>query len=130
MAEEILATGRRKSAVATVRLKTGSGSWKVNGRDLIDYVSGRQLLVNHVIAPFQATETEGKFDVICRAKGGGPSGQAGAMRLALARALVKYDQALRQPLKEAGYLTRDPRVVERKKYGLVKARKRFQYSKR
>ncbi|MBD3217335.1 MAG: 30S ribosomal protein S9 [candidate division Zixibacteria bacterium] len=130
MEEQIIATGRRKTAVATVRLKPGSGKWNVNGRELRDYIRNRQMLIDHIHEAYKVTETEGKFDVFCRTRGGGISGQAGAMRLALARALTKYDSTLRQPLKEAGLLTRDPREVERKKYGMVKARKRFQYSKR
>jgi len=130
MAEPIIATGRRKRAVATVRLYPGNGNWSVNGKSLHEHVRGRQLLVDHVFKPYRVAEMMGKFDVKCRAKGGGISGQAGAMRLALARALVKYDEALRGSLKEAGLLTRDARIVERKKYGMVKARKRFQYSKR
>ena len=87
-------------------------------------------MINHIFTPYRVTDTEGKFDIECSTRGGGISGQAGAMRLALARALIKFDPTLRATLKDAGLLTRDPRVVERKKYGMVKARKRFQYSKR
>ena len=130
MADPIIATGRRKRAVASIRLKPGSGKWTVNGREIIEYLNNRQILVDHVYGPYKLTENLGKFDVFCRTSGGGISGQAGAMRLALARALSKFDEALRKPLKEAGFLTRDARIVERKKYGMVKARKRFQYSKR
>jgi len=130
MADQVIASGRRKCAVATVRIKPGNGKWIVNGQKLREYVHGRQILVDHIFAPYKATETQGKFDVQCSTRGGGISGQAGAMRLALARALSKFDFAYRAPLKDAGLLTRDPRVVERKKYGMVKARKRFQYSKR
>jgi small subunit ribosomal protein S9 len=124
MEEQIIATGRRKAAVATVRIKPGKGKWTVNGKDLKEYV------LEHIFRPYEVTDTKGRFDVFCRTRGGGISGQAGAMRLALARALTKFDASLRQPLKEAGLLTRDAREVERKKYGMVKARKRFQYSKR
>jgi small subunit ribosomal protein S9 len=130
MADQVLASGRRKCAVASVRLKPGSGKWVVNGCDLNDYVNGRKLLINHIFTPYHVTDTEGKFDIECHTRGGGISGQAGAMRLALARALIKFDPTLRGILKDAGLLTRDPRIVERKKYGMVKARKRFQYSKR
>jgi small subunit ribosomal protein S9 len=130
MAEPTLATGRRKRSVASVRLKPGKGMWTVNGRELREYVRGRQMLIDHIFTPYRVTETLGKFDVVCRTSGGGITGQAGAMRLALSRALIKLDETLRQPLKEAGMLTRDARIVERKKYGMVKARKRFQYSKR
>ena len=130
MAEQVLASGRRKCAVASVRLKPGNGKWTVNGRELFEYVNRRKLMVDHIFAPYRVTDTEGKFDIECSTRGGGITGQAGAMRLALARALIKFDPTFRGPLKEAGLLTRDPRVVERKKYGMVKARKRFQYSKR
>jgi len=130
MADQVLASGGRKNAVASVRLKPGSGKWVVNGRQLKEYVNGRMLLINHIYAPYRVTDTEGKFDIECHARGGGISGQAGAMRLALARALIKFDPTLRGTLKDAGFLTRDSRIVERKKYGMVKARKRFQYSKR
>jgi small subunit ribosomal protein S9 len=130
MEEQVIATGRRKAAVATVRIKPGKGKWMVNGQDLNEYIRGRKLLLEHIFRPYEVTDTKGRFDVFCRARGGGITGQAGAMRLALARALTKFDNSFRQPLKEAGLLTRDPRQVERKKYGLVKARKRFQYSKR
>jgi small subunit ribosomal protein S9 len=130
MAEQVLASGRRKCAVASVRLKPGSGKWTVNGRELFEYVNRRKLMIDHIFAPYRVTDTEGKFDIECSTRGGGITGQAGAMRLALARALIKFDPIFRGPLKEAGLLTRDPRIVERKKYGMVKARKRFQYSKR
>lgn len=130
MAEQVLASGRRKCAVASVRLKPGSGKWIVNGRELLEYVNRRKLMIDHIFAPYRVTDTEGKFDIECSTRGGGITGQAGAMRLALARALIKFDPTFRGPLKDAGLLTRDPRIVERKKYGMVKARKRFQYSKR
>ncbi|MCK4857067.1 MAG: 30S ribosomal protein S9 [candidate division Zixibacteria bacterium] len=130
MAEErIHATGRRKVAVATIWLSPGSGKWQVNGRELLPYLT-RQSLVIHATDPFRLTEMERKVDIFCKVRGGGLSGQAGAIRLALARALIKLNPEFRKQLKKAGMLTRDPRMVERKKYGLVKARKRFQFSKR
>jgi small subunit ribosomal protein S9 len=123
------ATGRRKAAVACLRLTPGNPECLINGKEMRTYIE-RQLLANHISMPFDATGTSGKVGFKCRVKGGGKSGQAGAVRLALARALCKMDETLRKPLKEAGYLTRDSRVVERKKYGMPKARKRFQFSKR
>lgn len=123
-------TGRRKEAVARVRLVPGSGKWTVNGRSLEDYFPNRvhQQLVND---PFKALEIEGRFDVIARIGGGGPSGQAGALRLGIARALNEIDRdANRETLKREGFLTRDARAKERKKAGLKKARKAPQYSKR
>jgi small subunit ribosomal protein S9 len=124
------ATGRRKEAIARVRLVPGSGSWKINGRALDEYFPNKvhQQLVND---PFKVTELEGRFDVIARIHGGGTSGQAGALRLGVARALNEIDQDANRPqLKKAGFLTRDPRAKERKKAGLKKARKAPQYSKR
>jgi small subunit ribosomal protein S9 len=124
------ATGRRKEAVARVRLVPGSGQWSVNGRDLDSYFPNKlhQQVVNE---PFAATDLEGRFDVIARIHGGGITGQAGALRLGVARALNAIDvEANRPPLKNAGLLTRDARVIERKKAGLKKARKAPQYSKR
>jgi len=130
MAEErICCTGRRKAAVATVWMSPGTGKWQVNGRDLAPYLT-REALVVHASEPFKITEMTGKVDVFCKTRGGGLSGQAGAIRLALARALIKLNPEFRRSLKAAGMLTRDSRCVERKKYGLVKARKRFQFSKR
>lgn len=127
--ERIHATGRRKAAVASLWLQPGSGKWSVNGRDLMPHLA-RPSLVVHATDPFRVTEMDGKVDITCKVRGGGLSGQAGAIRLALARALVKLNPDFRKPLKSAGMLTRDPRMVERKKYGQVKARKRFQFSKR
>ncbi|MBV9831222.1 MAG: 30S ribosomal protein S9 [Marmoricola sp.] len=124
------ATGRRKEAVARVRLVPGSGSWNVNGRELDSYFPNKlhQQVVNE---PFVATQLEGRFDVIARIHGGGITGQAGALRLGVARALNAVDaEANRPSLKKAGLLTRDARVIERKKAGLKKARKAPQYSKR
>ncbi|NDB18802.1 MAG: 30S ribosomal protein S9 [Actinobacteria bacterium] len=124
------ATGRRKEAVARVRLVPGTGRWTINGRELAEYFPNKvhQQSVND---PFKALDLEGRFDVIARISGGGVSGQAGALRLGIARALNEMDvEVFRSPLKKAGYLTRDPRAKERKKYGLKKARKAPQYSKR
>jgi len=122
--------GRRKEAVARVRLVPGTGQWKINGRTLDDYFPNKvhQQLVN---SPLKTVEVEGRFDVVARIVGGGPSGQAGALRLGIARALNQIDRDHNRPaLKKAGFLTRDDRVVERKKAGLKKARKAPQYSKR
>ena len=122
-------TGRRKEAVARVRIVPGTGQWTINGRPLEVYLPNKvhQQIVNE---PFVTLGAEGKFDVIARIAGGGTSGQAGALRLGLARALTLVDPENRPPLKKAGFLTRDARVTERKKYGLKKARKAPQYSKR
>jgi len=121
-------TGRRKNAVARVRIVPGTGKVTVNGRDGEEYFGRKQLLEN-AMAPFKVTDTEGEFDVIARLNGGGISGQAGALRHGISRALLQAGE-YRAELKKAGYLTRDPRMVERKKYGLKKARKRPQFSKR
>lgn len=124
-----LGTGRRKNAVARVYLKQGSGSITVNGRELSDYVK-RKTLEMIVNQPFGVIDSKGKFDVVARAAGGGLTGQAGALRHGISRALIQVDEAHRPALKRAGFLTRDPRMVERKKYGRPGARKRFQFSKR
>jgi small subunit ribosomal protein S9 len=121
--------GRRKEAVARVFLMPGSGKITVNGKELDAYV-GRETLVLLVREPLEATETAGKFDVDATADGGGVTGQAGALRLGIARALVKIDERYHPMLKSRGLLTRDPRMKERKKYGLAGSRKRFQFSKR
>jgi small subunit ribosomal protein S9 len=124
------ATGRRKEAIARVRLVPGTGRWTINGRQLDVYFPNKvhQQLVND---PFKILDLEGRYDVIARIGGGGVSGQAGALRLGIARALNEIDvEANRPTLKKAGFLTRDARVTERKKYGLKKARKAPQYSKR
>lgn len=123
------AIGRRKEAVAKVRLVLGDGKRKVNGRSLVNHFP-RERLVRFVEEPFRVTDTAGKFDLHASIRGGGLSGHAGALRLGIARALVKFDDSLRNELKSRGLLTRDPREKERKKYGRVKARKRFQFSKR
>ncbi len=130
MAENVYsATGRRKTASARVQLLPGKGDFTVNGRPLADYLT-RQTLVDHARRPLDATETLGSFNVRCSAQGGGISGQAGAIRLAVSRALCRFNPELRATLRRGGFLMRDPRQVERKKYGQPKARKRFQYSKR
>ena len=121
-------TGRRKEAVARVRLVPGTGKVTVNGRDAAQYF-GRQQLVDNALAPFRVTDTVNHFDVIARLDGGGINGQSGALRLGIARALLDAGD-YRADLKKAGFLTRDSRVVERMKYGLKKARKRPQFSKR
>lgn len=123
------ATGRRKEAAARVWIKSGSGRVNINGREITDYFK-REVLRMIMQQPLEASETQGTFDIVATVRGGGLSGQAGAIRHGVARALVKADEGLRTKLKKFGYLTRDPRKVERKKYGRPKARKRFQYSKR
>jgi small subunit ribosomal protein S9 len=122
-------TGRRKQAIARVRIVPGTGQWKINGRTLEQYFPNKvhQQIVNE---PFVTLSAEGQFDVIARVNGGGVTGQAGALRLGIARALQFADLDNRPALKRAGFLTRDARVKERKKYGLKKARKAPQYSKR
>ena len=126
---QVRATGRRKEAVVRVRLLPGTGQWKLNGRTLDDYFPSKvhQQAVNE---PFVTLEREGQFDVIALLHGGGISGQAGALRLGISRALIEVDEDARPALKKAGFLTRDSRIKERKKYGLKKARKAPQYSKR
>ena len=123
------AVGRRKSSTARVYLTPGTGKWEINGRTLGDYFP-RPSLVQHIQQSFTATDTLGAFDVKAHVDGGGARGQAGAMRLAIARALVEADEMHRTKLRGAGLLTRDPRAVERKKPGRPGARKRFQFSKR
>jgi len=123
------AVGRRKTSVARVYLTPGSGKWSVNGRTLGDYFP-RQSLVLHIQQPFQVTDTLGAFDVKARVTGGGLTGQAGAVRLGIARALTLADETHRRKLRAHSLLTRDPRAVERKKPGRPGARKRFQFSKR
>lgn len=122
-------TGRRKTSVARVWVRPGSGRIVVNRRTFEDYFP-RETLRMIIAQPLQLTNTAGQVDVLVTVKGGGPSGQAGAVRHGLARALVRFDEALRQVLKKAGFITRDPRMRERKKYGQPGARQKFQYSKR
>jgi small subunit ribosomal protein S9 len=126
---QVHSIGRRKEAVCRLYLRPGSGKWDVNGRTLGDYFP-RPTLVSAIQQPFTATDTLGRFDVRAHVTGGGPSGQAGALRLAAARALVLLDEAHRRKLRDLGLLTRDARAVERKKPGRPGARKRFQFSKR
>jgi small subunit ribosomal protein S9 len=123
------ATGRRKDAVARVWLKPGSGKIVVNGRDQEVYFA-RPTLRLVINQPFDVAERREQYDVIATVKGGGLSGQAGAVKHGIAQALTRYEPALRSAVKAAGFLTRDPRVVERKKYGRAKARRSFQFSKR
>ncbi|WP_299821901.1 30S ribosomal protein S9 [uncultured Jannaschia sp.] len=123
------ATGKRKDAVARVWIKPGSGKVTVNGKDINAYFA-RPVLQMILKQPFQITDREGQFDVMATVKGGGLSGQAGAVKHGVSKALQLYEPGLRAPLKAAGFLTRDSRVVERKKYGKAKARKSFQFSKR
>ena len=122
-------TGRRKSSVARVRVYQGTGSITINGRPIDDYF-GLDTLKLIVRQPLALTESEGKFDIVCTVAGGGVTGQAGAIRHGLSRALLKFDPELRPVLKKAGFLTRDPRMKERKKYGLKAARRAPQFSKR
>ncbi len=122
-------TGRRKKSVARVRIYPGTGSVTINGRDIDDYF-GLETLKLIVNQPYEVTDTVGKFDIICTVTGGGISGQAGAIRHGLAKALLAADEGYRPALKKAGFLTRDPRMKERKKYGLKAARRAPQFSKR
>ena len=123
------ATGRRKDAVARVWLKPGSGKIEVNGRDQAVYFA-RPTLRLVINQPFDVADRRGQYDVVVTVKGGGLSGQAGAVKHGIAQALSRFEPALRTTVKQAGFLTRDPRVVERKKYGRAKARRSFQFSKR
>jgi small subunit ribosomal protein S9 len=125
----IKAVGRRKTSIARVFISPGKREWKINGRNLNEYFV-RPTHVQLVEQPLASTEMNGKFKIQVIVSGGGSSGQAGAIRLGLARALVAHDETLRSALRKDGLLTRDPRMVERKKYGRPKARKRFQFSKR
>lgn len=122
-------TGRRKESVARVRLYPGSGAIIINDRDIDDYF-GLETLKLIVRQPLVLTGTTGKFDIVCRVGGGGVTGQAGAIRHGIARGLLQFDEELRQTLKKGGFLTRDPRMKERKKYGLKAARRAPQFSKR
>ena len=122
-------TGRRKNSVARVRVYTGTGKITINDRDIDDYF-GLETLKLIVRQPLAVAEVEGKFDIVVRVNGGGVAGQAGAIRHGLSRALLQYDENLRPVLKKAGFLTRDPRMKERKKYGLKAARRAPQFSKR
>jgi small subunit ribosomal protein S9 len=125
----IISVGRRKNAVARVKLIEGSGKISINNRDLENYFP-IDVLRSEVLKPFSVTDTAGRYDAKITVAGGGPTGQAGAIKMGIARSLVAIDEDLRTNLRNAGLLTRDPRMVERKKYGQKKARKRFQFSKR
>lgn len=129
MAMQFIGTGRRKKSIARVRLIPGTGDIKINGRDLENYFP-YELLVREVKRPLQLVGLETKYDVIVRVQGGGFTGQAGAIRHGIARALVMSDETLKPALKAEGFLTRDSRMKERKKYGLKKARRSPQFSKR
>ncbi len=122
-------TGRRKTSAARVYLRNGTGEITVNGRPL-DVFFGRETARMIVRQPLAVSELEGKFDISASVRGGGTTGQAGAIRHGIARALLEYDESLRKPLRKAGFVTRDARAVERKKVGLRKARRATQYSKR
>ena len=127
--EIYIAVGRRKESIARVRMTPGSGKMVINGSESLDYFK-RETLLMDIMQPLEITENTGNFDFTIRANGGGLSGQAGAVRLGIARVLIQYSEDYRTSLKQAGFLTRDSRETERKKYGLAKARKRFQFSKR
>jgi small subunit ribosomal protein S9 len=128
-AQQFYGTGRRKKSVARVRLLKGNGQITINDRSIDDYF-GLETLKLIVRQPFGITSTDSKYDVLCRVHGGGFTGQAGAIRHGISRALLEVDPEYRQALKKAGFLTRDARMKERKKYGLKKARKASQFSKR
>lgn len=127
--EQHCGTGRRKSSTARVYLRPGKGDFTINGVTMDEYF-GRDTSKMVIRQPLELTETADRFDVIVNVKGGGDTGQSGAIRLGITRALMAYDESLRAPLRQAGFVTRDSRQVERKKIGLHKARKRPQYSKR
>jgi small subunit ribosomal protein S9 len=127
--EQYHGVGRRKTSVARVFLRPGSGTWEVNGRSLAEYFP-RLAHQQHIQEPLVVAQMQGRFDIKVNVGGGGPSGQAGAVRLGIARALLRFDPELRKTLREHGLLTRDAREVERKKPGRPGARKRFQFSKR
>ena len=129
MADKVYATGRRKKSIARVYVSSGTGKVTVNKKDIDEYF-GSNILKMIINAPFEATETVGKYDVTVNVHGGGYTGQAGAIRHGISRALARTDEEYRPILKKAGYLTRDPRMKERKKYGLKAARRAPQFSKR
>lgn len=128
--QEFIAVGRRKTAVARVHLTRGQGSIVINGKSHDDYVSGRHVLITHILKPFLITNLGSLYNANIKASGGGIASQAEAVKLGIARALILIDPTLKGVLGKAGCLVRDPRMKERKKYGQKKARKRFQYSKR
>ena len=126
---DIIATGRRKTSIAQLRMTKGTGTFKVNGKDFTDYFPSLPMQ-NTILRPLEIANSVHGFDLEAKTSGGGINGQAGALRLAISRALLQADEALRGPLREEGLLTRDPRMKERKKSGQPGARKRFQFSKR
>ncbi|HUN66856.1 MAG TPA: 30S ribosomal protein S9 [Bacteroidota bacterium] len=126
---QVTAVGRRKTSVARVILRPGTGVIKINNRPL-EVFFPQEMLRNDVVSPLAVTEMTGKYDIIANVDGGGSTGQAGAVRLGIARALIEVDAELKSKLRSKDLVTRDPRMVERKKYGQKKARKRFQFSKR
>ena len=128
--EVYVAVGRRKGAIARVRMTPGNGKFKINGKDGLLEFFKRETLKMDIEQPLELTENLDKYDFHVRLNGGGLSGQAGALRLGIARALLEFSEDYRKVLRQGGFLTRDPREKERKKYGLAKARKRFQFSKR
>jgi len=128
--EEHIGVGRRKTAVSSVRLRPGKGKIDINGREGLKEYFVSKFQIDEILSPLVKNSAEDSFDIIIRVKGGGIAAQAMATRLGIARALVNKDETLRKPLKDEGYLTRDPRMKERKKYGRKKARKGFQFSKR
>jgi len=130
MEQVLLKTGRRKRATARVKLTKGEGKIMVNGKELTEFFGGREDLIYKVNSSLRVTNTTGKFNIKAKVEGGGITGQAGAISLGIARALVALEPELKPLLKKESLLTRDPREVERKKYGHPKARKRFQFSKR
>ena len=129
MADVYSAIGRRKKAVARIQVLPGSGKTSINKREPMEYFR-RETSVMIINQPLELTDTVGKFDIKVNVNGGGINGQAGAIRLAISRALAAMDESFRLALRSSGFLTRDPRMVERKKYGMVGARKRYQFSKR
>lgn len=126
---DIIATGRRKTSVARIKLRKGSGAFKVNGKDFTDYFPSLSMQ-NTILRPLEIANAVHSFDLDAKTSGGGIAGQAGALRLAISRAILQTEETLRNPLREEGLLTRDPRMKERKKSGQPGARKRFQFSKR
>jgi len=128
--EVYVAVGRRKGAIARVRMTPGNGKFKINGKDGLLEFFKRETLKMDIEQPLELTESLDKYDFHVSVNGGGLSGQAGALRLGIARALLEFSEDYRKVLRQGGFLTRDPREKERKKYGLAKARKRFQFSKR
>lgn len=127
--EYLTAVGRRKTSTARISMKEGNGALTINKKSAVDYLK-KEMLVNQIIEPLKTTDLVDKFDIKVSVDGGGVSGQIGAIKLGIARAILKYDASLRPGLRKSGLLTRDPRMVERKKPGQPKARKRFQFSKR